>query len=91
MLLSLKNGNYGGVDQDAEDEGLVLDSAEALFGDKGSGRNGGDGGGKQFSAMDDGEDPGLFGENGLLSMPKVKALLFLVWGAQVRGELFALS
>ena len=85
----LKNGDYGatgGVNDDAEDEDLAVGDTGPLFSnDKGSGLDGDCVGGDQPSAMDDVEDPGLFGPQGLLSMPKVKALLFLFWVAQVSG------
>lgn len=38
------------------------------------------------SQIADGGEPGLFGADGLLSMPKMKALLLLVFVAQVRSN-----
>ncbi|CAM9968097.1 unnamed protein product [Ectocarpus sp. 12 AP-2014] len=72
------------INQD-DQQGLADDDAGSrLRSDEDGGKNCGgiDGGGSLASSVDDNEDPGLFGPSGLLSVPKVAALLFLVWVAQ---------
>lgn len=64
----------------AEDAAVVRPSSDK---DGGEGGGGFGGGGSLPSSVDDNEDPGLFGPGGLLSLPKVAALLLLVWVAQV--------
>lgn len=75
-----------GAQYQDDQQGLANDDAGArLSGDKDAGGGGGDEGGGSLPSpsVDDNDDPGLFGPSGLLSVPKVAALLFLVWVAQV--------
>lgn len=91
--LSLEDSNderdEGAITQGAEDQGLAEDEPGARpSSDKdGEEARGFEGGGAWPSSVDHNENPGLFGLSGLLSVPKVTALLFLVWAAQVGKRL----
>eukprot|EP00903_Cladosiphon_okamuranus_P012516 g11720.t1 len=70
----------GAIKQGDDVQGRAEDGTGARLS---SDEDGGEGGG--FEAVDaswPSSDPGLFGRDGLLSVPKVPALLFLVWAAQ---------
>lgn len=80
------NRGEGATEQHVPNQGLTAcGSGHRCGGDKGSiGEYDGFG---ESQILDDGGEPGLFGADGLLSIPKVKALLLLVYVAQVRPKL----